>query len=598
MTDYGLDLAVIGNGRTAALVNPSSRIVWWCLPRYDGDPVFCRLVAGSEEKGFTDVVLEGQVKTRSEYVRNTAIVVTELIDDKGNAVRITDFAPRFHAYGRTFRPPQLMRIIEPIKGMPRITIRFRVTHRYGEPVVSRSSGSNHIRYWRDEVPVRLTTDAPLSYVENEASFVLTRLVHMVFGTDEPFEGPLEGTCRDFCERTRDYWIEWVRRLAFSIDWQDEIIRAGITLKLSSYEETGAIVAALTTSIPEMPHSGRNWDYRFCWMRDAFFVVRALNRIGATRTMEDFISYILSVAGGRSEPVRPLYGVVHTDLLEERTAPALAGYRGDGPVRIGNAAGKQSQNDVYGSIILAATPMFFDRRLPRPGDTALFHTIEPLGEQAARLAFEPDSGIWEYRGRKRVHTHSAAMCWAGCQRLQAIATHLKLPERASYWGGIAARIGEEVLKRAWNPKRKSFSAAFDGDDLDASALLLAELGLVAPDDPRYVATVDAIAHELRRGSHVMRYVAADDFGLPEAAFLICRFWLIDAMWEIGRREEALDMFVDALRIRNRYGLLSEDVHPVTGELWGNFPQTYSLSGLTSTAIKLSRSWGDRYWRGSS
>ena len=441
MTDYGLDLAVIGNGRTAALVDPSSRIVWWCLPRYDGDPVFCRLLSGNEEKGFTDVLLDGQVETRSDYVRNTATVVTELIDDKGGAVRITDFAPRFQIFGRTFRPPQLMRIIEPIGGMPRITIRFRTTHRYGEPVTSRSSGSNHIRYWRDEVPVRLTTDAPLSYIENEASFVLTRPVHLVFGTDEPFEGSLETTCRDFCERTRDYWLEWVRRLAFSIDWQDEIIRAGITLKLCNYEETGAIVAALTTSIPEVPGSGRNWDYRFCWMRDAFFVVRAFNRIGATRTMEDFISYILSVAVGRAEHLRPLYGVVHTDVLEERTAPALAGYGGDGPVRIGNAAVNQNQHDVYGSIIMAATPMFFDRRLPRPGDAALFHTIEPLGEQAAKLALEPDSGIWEYRGRKRVHTHSAAMCWAGCQRLEAIANHLNLSERATYWGGIANRMGE-------------------------------------------------------------------------------------------------------------------------------------------------------------
>ena len=320
MTDYGLDLAVIGNGRTAALLEPSSRIVWWCLPRYDGDPVFCRLLSGGEDKGFTDVVLERQAEVRSNYVRNTAIVVTELIDDKGAGVRITDFAPRFQIYGRTFRPPQIIRIIEPIGGMPRITIRFRTTHRYGEPVASRSSGSNHIRYWRDDVPVRLTTDAPLSYVENEASFILTRPVHMVFGTDEPFEGSLETTCRDFCERTRDYWLEWVRRLAFSIDWQDEIIRAGITLKLCSYEETGAIVAALTTSIPEVPKSGRNWDYRFCWMRDAFFVVRALNRIGATRTMEDFISYILSVSAGRLDEVRPLYGVVHTDL--SRSAPRL------------------------------------------------------------------------------------------------------------------------------------------------------------------------------------------------------------------------------------------------------------------------------------
>ena len=598
MTDYGLDLAVIGNGRTAALLDPSARIVWWCLPRYDGDPVFCRLLAGNEEKGFTDVVLDGMVETRSDYARNTAIVVTELTDRNGGAVRVTDFSPRFHVYGRTFRPPQLMRIIEPIAGTPRVTIRFRATHRYGEPVARRTSGSNHMRFWRDEVAVRLTTDAPLSYIESEASFVLTRPVHMVFGVDEPFEGTLETTCREFCDRTRDYWLEWVRRLAFSIDWQEEIIRAAITLKLCNFEETGAIVAALTTSIPEGPGSGRTWDYRFCWMRDAFFVVRALNRIGATRTMEDFISYILTIAAGRADTVRALYGVVHSDPLEERTATALAGYGGDGPVRIGNAAVGQDQHDVYGSIIMAATPMFFDRRLPKPGDEALFRLLEPLGEQAARLAMVPDSGIWEYRGRKRVHTHSAAMCWAGCHRLAAIAANLGLADRAHYWGTTASGIGDELLRRAWNPKRNAFSAAFDNDDLDASSLLLAELGLIAPDDPRFIATIEAIERELRRDFHVMRYVAADDFGVPETAFLICRFWLIDAMWESGRRDEAREMFVDALRLRNRYGLLSEDVHPVTGKLWGNFPQTYSMSGLVLTAIKLSRSWGDRYWRGSS
>jgi len=598
MSESNLDLAVIGNGRTAALVQPTGRIVWWCLPRYDGDPVFCRLLAGEEEKGFTDVVLDGQVRSNSEYLRNTATVVTDLMDDNGAAVRITDFAPRFSNYGRVFRPPQLIRIIEPLAGMPRITIRFRPAHRYGEPVTSRSSGSNHIRYWRDDVPVRLTTDAPLSHVENEASFVLTRPVHMVFGADEPFEGALESTCREFSDRTRDYWMEWVRRLAFSIDWQDEIIRAAITLKLCSFEETGAIVAALTTSIPEGPGSGRTWDYRFCWMRDAFFVVRALNRIGATRTMEDFITYILSVAAGRADKIKPLYGVVHTDPLEERAANNLAGYNSDGPVRIGNAAMDQDQHDVYGSIIMAATPMFFDRRLPKPGDAALFRVLEPLGEQAAKLALEPDAGIWEYRGRKRVHTYSAAMCWAGCHRLEAIAAHLGLADRAQYWRGIADNICEQVLKQGWNEKRKAFSAAFGSDDLDASCLLLAELGLIAPDDPRFVSTVNEIARELRRDFHVMRYIAADDFGLPETAFLICRFWLIDALWETGRRDEAKEMFIDALKLRNSYGLLSEDVHPVTGRLWGNFPQTYSMSGLILTAIKLSRSWGDRYWRGSS
>ena len=596
MTDYGLDIAVIGNGRTAALVNPEARILWWCLPRYDGDPVFSRLMAGDEEKGFTDVVLDGMVETTSDYVRNTATVVTELIDGNGGRVRVTDFAPRFENFGRTFRPPQLVRIIEPIAGMPRITIRFRATHRYGEPVTTITAGSNHIRYMRDDVPVRLTTDAPLSYIENEASFILTRPMHMVFGTDEPFEGTLETTCREFNERTQDYWQEWVRRLAFSIDWQEDIIRAAITLKLCSFEETGAIVAALTTSIPEIPGAGRNWDYRFCWLRDAFFVVSALNRIGATRTMEDFIAYILSISTGRATTVRPVYGIVHSDDLEEREAAALAGYGGDRPVRIGNAAVHQDQHDVYGSIIMAATPMFFDRRLPRPGNAGLFRSLEPLGEQAAKLALTPDAGIWEFRGRKQIHTHSAAMCWAGLQRLEAIAGSLGLADRARYWGDKARSLGDEVLKQAWNPKLNAFTGAFGGDDLDASSLLLAELGLIAPNDPRFVSTVEAIERELRRDFHVMRYAAADDFGLPETAFLICRFWLIDALWEIGRHDEARDMFIDALKLRNRYGLLSEDVHPATGKLWGNFPQTYSMSGLILTAIKLSRSWGDRYWRG--
>ncbi len=233
------------------------------------------------------------------------------------------------------------------------------------------------------------------------------------------------------------------------------------------------MAALTTSIPEGPGSGRTWDYRYCWMRDAFFVVRALNRIGATRTMEDFISYILSIAAGRADRLKPLYGVVHTDTLEERTAEALAGYNGDGPVRIGNAAVDQDQHDVYGSIIMAATPMFFDRRLPNPGDAALFRVIEPLGEQAARLALEPDAGIWEYRGRKRVHTYSAAMCWAGCQRLEAIAAHLGLPSAPAIGAASPSGSATRCCNRAGIDKRKAFSAAFGSDDLDASCLLLAE-----------------------------------------------------------------------------------------------------------------------------
>ncbi len=597
MTDHGLDLAVIGNGRTAALVDPSARIVWWCFPRFDGDPVFCRLLAGDEEKGFADVILDGCVEINSEYGRHTPIVTAVMRDAQGAAIRVTDFAPRFYQFGRTFRPPQIIRIVEPVAGLPRVTIRIRPTHHYGQPT-QLAMGSNHIRYSGGATALRVTTDAPLSYVDREAAFVLTHPLHMVLGPDTPIDGDLATVCREFLDRTRDYWEEWVRRLALSYDWQEATIRAAITLKLSNFEETGAIIAAHTTSIPEAPGSGRTWDYRYCWLRDAYFVVRALNRIGATRTMEDFISYILTIVLGRSEKLRPVYSVVPSDQMEERIEPGLRGYRGDGPVRVGNEAAMQDQHDTYGSIILAASPMFFDRRLPRMGDVDLFRRIEPLGQKAAEFALVPDSGIWEFRGRKRIHTHSAAMCWAGCQRLEAIAAALGLADRASAWGEIAAHLQSEILTQTWNSKRQAFTAAVGSDDLDASVLLLAELGLIEPNDPRFVSTLEAVERELRREQHVMRYAGSDDFGLPETAFLICRFWLIDALWMTGRQEEARERFDDALKLRNRYGLLSEDVHPASGALWGNFPQTYSMAGLILTAMKLSRSWEDRYWRGSS
>jgi GH15 family glucan-1,4-alpha-glucosidase len=595
MKQQPLDLALIGNGRTAALLDTQARLVWWCYPRFDGDPVFCRLLSGKEEKGFSDVVLADLAETHSEYQRNTAIVTTTLTARDGASLRITDFAPRYQNFGRISRPPQLVRIIEPVSGLPRITIRFRPTQNYGETSPRGLIGSNHIRYGdgsRDVI--RLTANAPLSYIEQEAPFALTRPVQLVFGVDEPFPSDLETSTRELYERTRDYWTGWVRRLSLSYDWQDQIIRAAITLKLSNFEETGAIVAAHTTSIPESPRSGRNWDYRYCWLRDAYFVVKALNRIGATRTMEDFISFILSIASHEKADLKPVYGIVPTEDLHEVNAPHLEGFMGCGPVRIGNAASIQQQHDAYGSVILAAMPMFYDRRLPRMAGHTLFGLLETLGEKAAGLALKPDAGIWEYRGRSLVHTHSAAMCWAGVNRIAAIATHLGLSDRAAHWDGVANGIRDTILEKSWSSSRSAFTAGFGTDDLDASVLLLPELGLVDANDPRFVSTVAAMERELMRGKHVMRYARADDFGLPETAFLVCRFWLIDNLWKQERKEEAKDLFQDSLNYPNHYGLLSEDVHPVTGQLWGNFPQTYSMAGLILTAMRLSRSWEDKYW----
>lgn len=588
-----LDVASIGNGRIAALINTEGRIVWCCFPRLDGDPVFSSLLSKTPERGFCDVVMEDVASITSAYLRNSAILETVLTDSAGNAVRILDFMPRFRRFERIFHPPQLFRRIEPIAGLPRIIIRFRPSFDYGGPCLSRSVGSSHIRYSGSESSVRLTTDAPLAYIEHETPFALTRPLTLILGPDEPFEGSVDFVSREFLERTHSFWLEWVRALGVPLEWQSEVIRAAITLELCSFDETGAIIAAQTTSIPEAHGSGRNWDYRYCWIRDAYFVIKALNRLGATRTMEAYLNYITSIAVDGNSPLRPVYGIVPNQALEEWIAPNLDGFLGHGPVRVGNQAVEQAQHDSYGSIILASSQMFIDERLPRVGDMALFRRLEPLGEQARRFAMEPDAGLWEYRGRTRVHTHSATMCWVACDRLSRIASGLGLPDRAAYWRTHAKELQTTILTRAWDPSRNCIAGALDHSELDASVLLLPELGLISANDERFLKTVDVIGRELNRNGYLLRYAAEDDFGAPENAFLVCQFWYIDALSLIGRKDEARELFVDLIRRRNVFGILSEDIHPTTKHLWGNIPQTYSMAGIINSARVLSRRWEEAW-----
>jgi GH15 family glucan-1,4-alpha-glucosidase len=592
-----LDLALIGNSCTAALVDRDARIVWWCFPYFDSDPVFSRLLAGDEEKGFCDVTLAGLVETESRYMRNTAIVETILTDVNGAKVRIADFAPRFDRFEREYRAPQVIRRIEPLAGLPRITIRVRPTHNYGRPTTNVVVGSNHIRYVGGPRVMRLTSDAPLSYIVNEITFPLTRPANLIFGQDEPFLSAIDTTSREFLDRTRDHWLTWVRNLAVPFEWQTMVVRAAITLKLCSFQETGAIVAAHTTSLPEAPSSSRTWDYRYCWLRDAYFVVDALNRLGATQIMESYINYITTIATDVEE-IRPVHGIVPFSSLEETTAPDLKGFLGHGPVRVGNQAEQQQQNDVYGSVVLAATQMFVDERLPKMGDEGLFRLLEALGERALERAFEPDAGLWEYRTRAHAHTYSATLCWAACDRLAGIARRLNIADRAKYWGTHARTLRERILTEAWDEKRGALTGAFGSPDLDASVLLVAELGLLPATDVRFITSCGTIGHELIRNGRMMRYTAPDDFGAPETAFLACNFWYMDALTQIGRAGEARELFDSILAHRNAYGLLSEDIHPDTGELWGNLPQTYSMAGIINTATRLSSSWEEAWARDSS
>ncbi len=390
------------------------------------------------------------------------------------------------------------------------------------------------------------------------------------------------------------WRDWVRALNIPFEWQEAVIRAAITLKLNAYDDTGAIIAAMTTSLPESADSGRNWDYRYCWLRDGYFVVNALNRLGTTHTMERYLGYVVNIAADAAgRPLQPVYRIDGRADLEERIEPALPGYRGMGPVRIGNQAYRQVQHDSYGSAVLAATHVFFDKRLTRRGDEALFRRLEPLGELAVANHDQPDAGLWELRGSARVHTYSAVMCWAACDRLARIAQRLGLDGRAEHWRRHANTLRETIEKRAWSPARESFVATFDGEGMDASLLLLAEVGFLESDDPRFAATVRAVEADLRRGDFIFRYVEEDDFGAPANAFIVCSFWYVNALAAMGRRDEARALFEKLLARRNRHGLLAEHIDPKTGEQWGNFVQTYSMVGLINSAIRLSQRWDQAF-----
>ncbi len=589
-----LDLAPIGNCAATALIDRQARFVWACCPRVDAEPVFSALLdpaCGPEgEAGVWTVEIEGGDVADQAYVRNTAILRTVLADRHGNSAEVLDFAPRLHNLNRIYRPWAFFRLIRPLSGTPRIRMKLRPTGNWGELCALSSTGSSHIRYDCGSVAMRLTTNAPLTYVRDEHAFRLEGPLAFHLGSDEPYPGDVLADAEHMLRGTTAYWQAWVRTLYLPLEWQEAVIRAAIALKLCSYEETGAIVAALTTSVPEAPGSERNWDYRYCWIRDAYYVVRALNRLGAADMLESYLVYLrnlVDLSGGGH--VQPLYGVGLEPQLEERFADGLNGYRGMGPVRVGNQAHEHFQHDVYGQMILPLVQSFFDARFLRPGTIEDFHALEAVGERAFEMHDQPDAGLWEFRTRARVHTYSALMCWAACDRLANAAAALAQDDRRVYWQGRADTIRQAIETRAWNAERGHFAGSFEGEEVDASLLQLFELGFLPPDDPRCVATFAEVERQLRHGDNLYRYVEPDDFGEPETAFNFCTFWYIEALYLQGREAEARELFEAMLSRRTHSGLLSEDVKVDSGELWGNFPQTYSLVGLITCAALLSRPW---------
>jgi GH15 family glucan-1,4-alpha-glucosidase len=436
--------------------------------------------------------------------------------------------------------------------------------------------------------LRLTTDASLSYLDGEP-FALTARKHFVLTWGAPVEEPLEALCDRFLRETTRYWQSWVKHCDVPANYQEEVVRSALALKLHCFEDTGAIVAALTTSIPEAPGSGRTWDYRYCWLRDAYYALGAFRLLGHFEEREQFLEYLLNVASSAPDlDLAPLYRIDGKSDLDERVAEGWAGFRGEGPVRVGNGAAHHKQHDVFGEMVLALTPLFLDARFGEQATQPVLDLVTRLARRAITVAGQPDAGIWEYRSEWRPQTFSSLMCWAAADRMSRIAARHR-PADVDEFAAAASRIREEILARGVDGARGCLVADYGGSEVDAALLQAVTLRLLPNADPRTHATVAAIQRDLTHDGWLKRYRTDDGFGPPKVAFTLCTFWLVEALARLGREEEARALMDRVRGVESPLGLLSEDVEPATGTMWGNFPQAYSHVGLIHAAFTASPRW---------
>jgi GH15 family glucan-1,4-alpha-glucosidase len=578
-------LGLIGNCQCSALVDARGAVVWSCLPRFDSEPVFSTLLDAADGGHFTVAPEDGSVGVQ-RYLENTNVLETRFTSPSGS-FRVLDFCPRFTLFDRSFRPAKIVRIVEPLAGTPRVVVHCEPRLGWSKGAPGRTHGSNHVSYRGFASEVRLTTDVPLTYLGARA-FALTGRRHLVLAWGEPIEEALAPLCERFLRETVDYWQRWVKHCVVPPMYQERVIRSALALKLHCFEDTGAIVAALTTSLPESPGSGRNWDYRYCWLRDSYYALGAFGLLGHFEEREKFLQFLLTVASASPDlDLAPLYRIDGGVDLAEAVLPTWPGYEGNGPVRVGNAAAQHLQHDVFGEMVLALAPLFLDKRFGDQQTPATLDLVERLARKAAAVAGQPDAGIWEFRSEWRPQTFSSLMCWAAVDRMAMIAA-LHKPAVEAEFRAHATRIRDEILARAVHATRGCLVESYGGTEVDAALLQAITLRLLTADDPRAHATLDAVRADLEHGGWLRRY-RSDEFGKADVAFVICTFWLIEALAKVGRRDEARAMMAQLDRVQSPLGLLAEDLDPTTGAMWGNFPQAYSHVGVIHAAFAASPGW---------
>lgn len=584
MPRHTYNTAIIGNCSFIAHIGTNTNVEWLCFPRFDSDFIFGGLL-DKEKGGEFSILPDGEYNAEQHYLENTNVVATDITCAEGS-YRVTDFAPRFQLYERYYRPLMLVRKIQPTSGNPRVRIACTPTGGNGAKYLNRLLGSNHIEFAGLPQPLRLTTNFSLNYVLDGQLQVLNETKYLVLTYGIPLEAPLEITAEDFLNRTTSYWQQWIKTTGISNMYQQQVIRSSLALKIHQFEDTGAIIASSTTSLPEIHNGGRNWDYRFCWLRDAYYTLNAFNNIGHFEEAERYAHFIANLAIKEGDRFNPLYTITGQSEIIERQLP-LHGYMGNQPVNFGNKASEQVQNDSYGQVMLSLLPLYTDRRFTymERHDSAAWLT--KILSRIEHTIEEEDAGIWEFRNTTYHHCYTSLFHWAGCKAAIKMANHIHEPALAAKAQRLLQRAAEKI-EACYDPERGVYTQAIGTQNLDASTLQLIMMNYLDPASDRAAKHVQALEKELAApGGLFYRYVHEDDFGKPHTTFLFTAFWYVEALACVGRIDEAIEHFEKLLRYSNHVGLISEDVDATDGSQWGNFPQAYSHVGLMNAAHRIAR-----------
>ncbi len=562
-TRDSLDLALIGNGSYQALIDSHARVQWLCLPRFDSSFVVGPLVDANKGGEFSVIPSGSGYQLQQRYLGDTAVLETTW-SRSGEAFSVTDFAPRFVGPEGLIRPRQMIRRIRPLEGAPRLCFHARTVSDYGRS---------------QDAPEAIHIQVSDS-LKSGQEFELSGDVYVVLSWEEPMEGPLSSSCERYLDETIKYWQQWASRLNLPTLYRVEVVRSAITLKLHQYNDTGAITAAATTSIPEHPGSGRNWDYRFCWPRDSYFTVDALRALGSTHESERFTDFLLQVAA-KHETFQPLYGIGGETELSEVILEHLDGYLGDGPVRIGNEAYLQDQHDIYGEMISAIAPVYLESPTPE-----LRLLLLRLADCIEETLHEPDAGLWEKRNEPARHSFSLLMHWMGARSLAELGLAHKDEQLVQRAEELQERARHILEQECWNEEGAFYAETVGGSQADASLLFMINVGFLSPENERASRHLATLHERLQDANGLFsRYLHDDGLGETHSSFTVCTLWYAEALARLGRSDEARTVLDAVLARSNHLGLLSEDIDPVDGSLWGNFPQTYSHVGIIRCALAL-------------